>query len=93
MLALGRALMLKPKLLMADEPSLGLSPNYIETIFQKLIDINNSGTAILLAEQNAAKALEISHRAYLFSIGEIVKEDSAQALMQDEQVKKTFLGG
>lgn len=93
MLAMGRALMLKPKLLLADEPSLGLSPNFVELIFDKLVEINKSGTSILIVEQNASEALEISHRAYVFSIGEIVLKDTSKNLLRDEEVKKTFLGG
>jgi branched-chain amino acid transport system ATP-binding protein len=93
MLALGRALMLQPKLLLADEPSLGLSPNYLELIFDKLVEINKSGTSILLVEQNASEALEIAHRAYVFSIGEIVLKDTGKKLLNDEKVKKAFLGG
>lgn len=93
MLAMARALMLKPKLLLADEPSLGLSPNYVELIFDKLIEINKNGTSILLVEQNASEALEIAHRAYVFSIGEIVLKDTGKNLLRDEKVKKAFLGG
>ena len=93
MLALGRALMLKPRLLLADEPSLGLSPNYVDLIFEKLTEINKSGTSILLVEQNAQMALEISHRGYVFRIGEIVLADSGKNLLENEEVKKAFLGG
>ncbi len=93
MLALGRALMLNPGLLLADEPSLGLSPNYIEAIFDKLTEIIKTGTAILLVEQNARKALEIAHRGYLFGIGKIIKDDSCENLKKDEQVQKAYLGG
>ena len=93
MLALGRALMLKPKLLLADEPSLGLSPNYVDLIFEKLTEINKGGTSILLVEQNAQMALEIAHRAYVFKIGEIVLADSGKNLLENEEVRKAFLGG
>lgn len=93
MLAMGRALMLRPKLLLADEPSLGLSPNYLELVFDKLVEINKSGTSILLVEQNASEALEIAHRGYVFSIGEIVLKDTGKNLLRDEKVKKAFLGG
>jgi branched-chain amino acid transport system ATP-binding protein len=93
MLAMGRALMLKPKLLLADEPSLGLSPNYVELIFDKLEEVNKNGTSILLVEQNASEALEIAHRAYVFSIGEIVLKDTGKNLLRNEKVKKAFLGG
>lgn len=93
MLALGRALMLKPKLLLADEPSVGLSPNYIQIIYEKLEEINRDGTSILLVEQNARMALEICHRAYVFGIGEILLEGSQKDLINDERVKKAYLGG
>jgi len=93
MLAMGRALMLKPKLLLADEPSLGLSPNFVDLIFDKLVEINRNGTSILIVEQNASMALEIAHRGYVFSIGEIVLEDNGKNLLRNEDVKKAFLGG
>jgi len=92
MLAIGRALMLKPKLLLADEPSLGLSPNYLGLIFDKLKEINARGTSILLVEQNASEALEIAHRAYVFSIGQIVLSDTGRNLLRSDEVKKSFLG-
>jgi branched-chain amino acid transport system ATP-binding protein len=93
MLALGRALMLKPKLLLVDEPSVGLSPNYVEIVFEKLKEINKSGTSILLVEQNALKALEVAWRAYVFSIGEIEMDDESTNLLKNDGIKKTFLGG
>ncbi len=93
LLAMGRALMQKPKLLLADEPSLGLSPSYIDIIFNKLIEINKSGTSILLVEQNARMALEIAHRGYVFKIGNIFMEDTGENLLKSEKVKKAFLGG
>lgn len=93
MLALGRALMLKPKLLLADEPSLGLSPNFVDLIFDKLVGINKTGTSILLVEQNARMALEVAHRAYVFEIGRIGLEGSTDNLCENPQVKKAFLGG
>ena len=93
MLAIGRSLMLKPKLLLADEPSLGLSPNFAELIFDKLVEINKNGTSILLVEQNAVEALRIAHRAYVFSIGEIKLNDTGQNLLNNIEVKKAFLGG
>ena len=85
--------MLKPKLLLADEPSLGLSPNFAELIFDKLVEINKNGTSVLLVEQNAVEALRIAHRAYVFSIGEIVIQDTCQNLLNNTEVKKAFLGG
>lgn len=93
MLAIGRALMLQPKLLLADEPSLGLSPNFVELIFDKLIEINKKGTSILLVEQNAMMALDVCHRGYVFEIGSILLEGKKETLVQDERVKKAFLGG
>jgi len=93
LVALGRALMQKPKLLLADEPSLGLSPSYIDIIFEKLIEINKSGTSILMVEQNARMALEIAHRGYVFKIGKIFLEDTGKNLLKSEEVKKAFLGG
>ena len=92
-LALGRALMQKPKLLLADEPSLGLSPMYVDLIFEKLIEINKSGTSILLVEQNARMALEICHRGYVFKNGNIFLEDRGRKLLENEEVERVFLGG
>lgn len=93
MLAMGRALMLKPKLLLTDEPSLGLSPNFVELVFDKLVEINKKGTSVLLVEQNASEALRIAHRACVFNIGEIVLQDTGENLLRNEEVKKAFLGG
>ncbi len=92
MLALGRGLMLKPKLLLADEPSLGLSPNYVELIFDNLAEINKKGTSILLVEQNASEALRIAHRACVFNIGEISLSGPSKELSDDPSVRKAFLG-
>lgn len=92
MLAIGRALMLKPSLLLLDEPSLGLSPNYVELVFQKLLEINKDGTSILLVEQNVQKALEICHRGYVFEIGKIALEGKKETLIKDERIKRVFLG-
>ena len=93
MLAMGRALMQRPNLLLADEPSLGLSPAYVDIIFEKLIEINKAGTSVLLVEQNARMALEIAHRGYVFKIGSIFMEDTGSNLLKSEDVKKAFLGG
>jgi branched-chain amino acid transport system ATP-binding protein len=92
-LAMGRALIQKPALLLADEPSLGLSPMYVDVIFEKMIEINKSGTSILLVEQNARMALEISHRGYVFKNGMIFLEDTGNNLLKNDQVEKLFLGG
>lgn len=87
-------LMQKPKLLLADEPSLGLSPSYVDTIFEKLVEINKAGTSsVLLVEQNARMAIEIAHRGYVFKIGSIFMEDRGDNLLKSEEVKKAFLGG
>ena len=93
MLALGRALMLQPRLLLADEPSLGLSPKFVDSIFAKLVEINAAGTSILLVEQNARLALEVCHRGYVFEIGMIALEGKQDSLVKDERVQKAFLGG
>jgi len=92
MLAIGRALMLEPKMLLIDEPSIGLSPNFVKLVFEKLKEINSSGTSILLVEQNARVALNNSDRAYVFGIGKIEKEGSSTKLIDDEEVKKLLLG-
>ncbi|MCP4581766.1 MAG: ABC transporter ATP-binding protein [candidate division Zixibacteria bacterium] len=93
MLAITRALVNKPKFILADEPSLGLSPNFVELIFEKFTQISESGTAILLVEQNAYMALKVAQRAYVFSIGEIIQEDTCDKLKENEEVKNAFLGG
>jgi len=85
--------MLKPSLLLLDEPSLRVSPNYVESVFEKPIEINRAGTRILLVEQNACIALEICVRAYVFGIGTIVLEGSRESLLKDEGVKKILVGG
>lgn len=93
MLAIGRALILEPSLLLLDEPSLGLSPNYVETVFEKLVEINRSGTSVLVVEQNARMAFEICHRAYVFEIGCIAFEGKKEALIKNAEIKKIFFGG
>ena len=92
-LAISRALMLKPKLLLLDEPSLGLSPNYVNIVFEKIKEINKDGTTILLVEQNARMALEYADRGYVFEIGKIAFEDKAKSLLENDKVRKSFLGG
>jgi branched-chain amino acid transport system ATP-binding protein len=92
MLAMGRAMMARPKLLMLDEPSLGLAPILVETIFQVVGEINAQGTPILLVEQNAHKALEVAHRGYVLETGTIVKEGKGLELLQSEDVQKAYLG-
>ena len=92
MLAIGRAMMARPKVLMLDEPSLGLAPILVETIFQIVREINGQGVPILLVEQNAQKALEIAGRAYVLETGSIVQEGTGKELLQSEEVQKAYLG-
>lgn len=94
MLAIGRALMAKPSLLLLDEPSLGIAPLLVQQIFQKIVELNSKdGMTVLLAEQNARMALKIAHRAYVLEVGEIVQQGKAQDLLQDESLQKAYLGG
>lgn len=93
MLAIGRALMSHPKLLMLDEPSMGLSPLLVDQVFEIIKDINKSGTTILLVEQNAGKSLAISDRAYVLENGKIVLSGTGNELASSEMVKKAYLGG
>jgi branched-chain amino acid transport system ATP-binding protein len=92
MCAIGRALMARPKLLLLDEPSLGLAPIFVERIFDIIKQINAEGTSILLVEQNALMALDAAHRGYVLETGRIVLADSAESLKTNEQVRKTYLG-
>jgi branched-chain amino acid transport system ATP-binding protein len=92
MLAIGRAMMSRPKVLLLDEPSLGLAPILVDTIFQVIVDINKQGTTILLIEQNAAKALQVAHRGYVLETGRIVKEGTARALLDSPDVQRAYLG-
>jgi branched-chain amino acid transport system ATP-binding protein len=92
MLAMGRALMARPKLLLLDEPSLGLAPFLVRDIFQIIRDINAQGTTVLLVEQNAHMALGVAHRGYVLETGSIVMADEAKALLANENVKKAYLG-
>lgn len=93
MLAIGRALMSKPKLLLLDEPSMGLAPIVVKEIFSIISEINKEGTTVLLVEQNAVMALQAAHRAYIIRNGEIEIEGNAKELLQDEKVKNAYLGG
>ena len=93
MLAIGRALMGRPRLLLLDEPSLGLAPMIIDLLFDAILAINKTGVAILLVEQNAALALEVSHRAYVIETGRVTLEGPAKDLLQDTRVQEAYLGG
>jgi len=92
MCAIGRALMARPKLLLLDEPSMGLAPVLVERIFETLIEINQQGTPILLVEQNALMALDIAQRGYVLETGRVALADNAKSLRENEQVRKTYLG-
>src|SRR5256714_204149 len=92
MLAMGRALMAKPKVMLLDEPSLGLAPILIETIFTIVQEINSQGTTVLLVEQNAHKALEVAHRGYVLETGVVVEQGSGRDLLASEEVQKAYLG-
>lgn len=93
MLAIGRALMSRPTLLLLDEPSMGLAPNLVAEIFRIILDINKDGTTVLLVEQNAHRSLEIAHRGYVLETGSIVLTGSGQDLLHDPKVKEAYLGG
>jgi len=92
MLAIGRALMSRPRILLLDEPSLGLAPILVDTIFQVIQEINSQGTTILLIEQNAAKALQVANRGYVLETGRIVQEGTAKALLDSPDVQRAYLG-
>jgi branched-chain amino acid transport system ATP-binding protein len=93
MLAIGRALMARPRLLLLDEPSLGLAPLLVRTIFQTIREINRTGVTVVLVEQNARAALKLAHRGYVMEVGRIVLEDAAAALLADPKVQGAYLGG
>jgi branched-chain amino acid transport system ATP-binding protein len=92
MCAIGRALMARPKLLLLDEPSMGLAPIFVERIFETIIEVNTQGTPVLLVEQNALMALEVAKRGYVMETGRIALEGPASELKTNEQVRKTYLG-
>jgi branched-chain amino acid transport system ATP-binding protein len=92
MLAMGRALMARPQLLLLDEPSMGLAPIFVERIFEIVVEINKQGTPVLLVEQNALMALEVANRGYVLETGLVSLSDDASVLRQDEQVRKAYLG-
>jgi branched-chain amino acid transport system ATP-binding protein len=93
MLAIGRALMSRPRLLLLDEPSMGLAPLLVRQIFTIVREINEQGTTILLVEQNAAQALRVADRAYVLQTGRVIRDDAADRLLDDEAVQKAYLGG
>ena len=93
MLAMGRALMSKPKLLMLDEPSMGLAPILVEQIFEIIENLNKAGTTILLVEQNAQMALSVAHRGYVLETGRVVISGTGEELLRDDAVRKAYLGG
>ena len=92
MLAIGRAMMSRPKLLMLDEPSLGLAPILVDTIFKTIVEINEAGTPILLVEQNAVRALEVAHRGYVLETGNIVQAGTGRELLDSPDVQRAYLG-
>jgi branched-chain amino acid transport system ATP-binding protein len=92
MLAIGRALMSEPRLLLLDEPSLGLAPILVQQVFATIKEINQQGTTILLVEQNALQALTIAHRGYVLQTGNVVLSGPAQDLIKNETVRKAYLG-
>ncbi len=92
MLAIGRAMMSRPKLLMLDEPSLGLAPILVDTIFKTIQEINATGTPILLVEQNAVRALEVAHRGYVLETGNVVQKGSGKELLNSPDVQRAYLG-
>jgi len=92
MVAIGRALMAKPKLLLLDEPSMGLAPIFVEKIFEIIVEINQAGTPVLLVEQNALMALDTAHRGYVLETGRVVLSGEAKSLRDNEQVRRTYLG-
>jgi len=92
MCAIGRALMARPKLLMLDEPSMGLAPIFVERIFETIVEVNRQGTSILLVEQNALMALEVANRGFVLETGHVALSGDAKELAQNEQVRKTYLG-
>jgi branched-chain amino acid transport system ATP-binding protein len=92
MVAIGRALMARPGLLLLDEPSMGLAPIFVERVFETIVEINKQGTTILLVEQNAMMALDVANRGYVLETGKVALADDAKALRRNEQVRKSYLG-
>lgn len=92
MLAIARALMARPKLLLLDEPSMGLAPNLVEEIFEKIVELKKAGTTVFLVEQNAFAALKIADRGYVLETGRTILTDDAEKLLTNDQVKEAYLG-
>ena len=92
MVAIGRALMAHPRLLLLDEPSMGLAPIFVERVFETIVEINQQGTTILLVEQNAMMALEVANRGYVLETGNVALADDAKTLLKNEEVRKAYLG-
>ena len=93
MLAMGRALMIRPKMMMLDEPSLGLSPRFVDQIFERIVELASSGITIMLVEQNAARALEIADRGYVLELGKNRYEGTGKMLLDNQDVRRMYLGG
>ena len=93
MLAMGRALMIRPKMMMLDEPSLGLSPRFVDEIFERIVELASSGITIMLVEQNAARALEIADRGYVLELGKNRYEGTGKNLLDNQDVRRMYLGG
>jgi len=93
MVAIARALMTTPKLILLDEPTLGLSPKFVSLVFEKLTDLKRAGYTLLVVEQNAARALSVADRAYVLELGRNRLEGTGQALLADREVKRLYLGG
>jgi ABC-type branched-subunit amino acid transport system ATPase component len=93
MLAMGRALMMRPRMMMLDEPSLGLSPRFVDDVFDTIVGLARNGLTVMLVEQNAARALEISDRAYVLELGQNRFEGTGQELLENPEVRRMYLGG
>ena len=93
MVAMGRALMLDPQVLLLDEPSAGLAPKFVSMIFERITDINNTGVSLILVEQNAREALNMAHRGYVLATGRNVLDGGAKALLANKEVGRLYLGG
>ena len=93
MVAMGRALMLDPQVLLLDEPSAGLAPFLVATIFEKIVEINATGVSMIIVEQNAREALKMAHHGYVLAMGKNVLDDSGDALLNNEEVGRLYLGG